>query len=78
MNNSNRNTRTLIVSFLIAVFALIPLRFIEVGQQQELMMQTRVLGEKIEQPMIIEEEVIFSGLEAPYDQMGSFIRSEKD
>lgn len=54
MNNLNRNTRTLIVSLLIAVFALIPLRFIEVGQMQEkYMMQTQVLGEQTDE--IIEE-----------------------
>ncbi len=54
MNNLNRNTRTLIVSFLIAVFALIPLRFIEVGQMQEqYLVETQVLGDKTEE--IIEE-----------------------
>lgn len=77
MNNSDRNTRTLIVCFLVAVFALIPLRFIEAGQEQELMLQTQVLGEKIEQPMVVEEEVIFSGLEAPYDQLESCISQEE-
>jgi len=68
MNNSNRNTRTLIVSFLIAIFALIPLRFLEVGQQQSISIQTQVLGEKTEKP--IKEVIEFgSGLEAPYAQI---------
>ena len=64
MNNLNRNTRTLIVSFLIAVFALIPLRFIEVGQQQDYLVPTQVLGEKTEE--IVENKI---GLEAPYNEM---------
>jgi hypothetical protein len=32
MNDTNKNTRTLIVGFVVAVMALIPMRFIEVGQ----------------------------------------------
>ncbi len=77
MNNLNRNTRTLIVSFLIAIFALIPLRFIEVGQMQEqYLMQTQVLGEKTEE--IIEEPVQrVSGLEAPYDQLENCFSQEE-
>lgn len=77
MNNFDRNTRTLIVCFLIAIFSLIPLRFIEAGQEQELMLQTQVLGEKIEQPMVVEEEEVFSGLEAPYDQLEACITQEE-
>ncbi len=64
MNNLNRNTRTLIVSFLIAIFALIPLRFIEVGQQQNYLIPTQVLGEKTE--AVMEDN---SGLEAPYNEI---------
>lgn len=33
MNDLDRNTRTLIVSFVIAIFCLIPLRFYEAGSQ---------------------------------------------
>lgn len=77
MNNFDRNTRTLIVCFLIAIFSLIPLRFIEAGQEQELILQTQVLGEKIEQPMVVDEEDVFSGLEAPYDQLESCISQEE-
>ena len=77
MNNLNRNTRTLIVSFLIAIFALIPLRFVEVGQMQEqYLMETRVLGEKTEE--IVEEPIEeISGLEAPYDQLEGCIGQEE-
>ena len=56
-DNINRNTRTLIVSFVIAVMVLIPLRFVEVGNG--LGSEVSVLGEsvvspevKIESPMI--------------------------
>lgn len=56
MNNFDRNTRTLIVSFLVAIFALIPLRFIEFGQEQQLIMnQSQVLGETVNSQ---KEEVI--------------------
>ena len=77
MNNLNRNTRTLIVSFLIAIFALIPLRFIEVGQMQEqYLMETQVLGEKTEE--IVEEPIEeISGLEAPYDQLENCFSQEE-
>lgn len=68
MNNLNRNTRTLIVSFLIAVFALIPLRFIEAGQQQAFTLPAQVLGEKTEKT-VGEAVELKSGLESPYDQM---------
>lgn len=64
MNNFNRNTRTLILSFVVAVFALIPLRFIEVGQKQEYFAPSQVLGEKIEDK--IESKSL---LEAPYDEL---------
>jgi hypothetical protein len=67
MNNLNRNTRTLIVCFLIAIFALIPLRFIEAGQQQDYLIPTQVLGEKTEKPVREVQEVRL-GLEAPYAQ----------
>ena len=33
-NEANANVRTLIVSFVLAIFALIPLRFYEVSQNQ--------------------------------------------
>jgi len=76
MNNFDRNTRTLIVSFLVAIFALIPLRFIEVGAQQSLLSQTQVLGETVvnvdqEQKTVTEENE--AKLEAPYDELETCI-----
>ena len=44
MNETNRNTRTLIVSFVLAIMVLIPLRFVEVGQMIG-STQPQVLGE---------------------------------
>lgn len=68
MTDLNRNTRTLIVSFVVAIMALIPLRFVEVGQ----MSQAAVLGD-----MDVAEEVVLPNaqvgkqvvLEAPYEEI---------
>lgn len=71
MNNFDRNTRTLIVSFLIAIFALIPLRFIEAGEQQNMMFDAQVLGEStsvLEETAAAEVKPAVM-LEAPYDQI---------
>lgn len=69
MNNFDRNTRTLIVSFLIAIFTLIPLRFVEAGQEQNMLMDAQVLGESI----VVSEDGVAdkSGpvFEAPYDEL---------
>jgi len=46
MNESSMNTRTLIVSFVVAIMVLIPLRFIEAGQM--IGEQPMVLGEQTE------------------------------
>ena len=74
MNDFNRNTRTLIVSFVIAIFALIPLRFIEVGEQQNALNQSQVLGETtvVEEIIVSDDsssEEVVLGLEAPYDEL---------
>lgn len=71
MNNSDRNTRTLIVSFLIAIFALIPLRFVEVGTQQSLISNTQVLGETISVSVEAksDDNEVGKKLEAPYDEI---------
>ncbi len=63
MTDNDRNTRTLLVSFVIAIMVLIPLRFIEVGQNSAVVGETQVLGEQVE----IEEKA----LEAPYDEIES-------
>jgi hypothetical protein len=49
MNDSNRNIRTLISCFVLAVMVLIPLRFIEEGQSA-VMDQPQVLGEEVVLP----------------------------
>ncbi|MFA6603128.1 MAG: hypothetical protein WCT01_05000 [Candidatus Shapirobacteria bacterium] len=48
MNETQRNTRTLIVSFVVAIMALVPLRFLEIGNQQYTMGDSVVLGDQIE------------------------------
>jgi hypothetical protein len=53
MNETNRNTRTLIVGFFVAVMVLIPLRFVEVGQMID-DGNKQVLGET----MVNQEEVV--------------------
>ncbi len=60
-DNINRNTRTLIVSFVIAVMVLIPLRFVEVGNG--LGSEVSVLGESVVSPEV--------KIESPYDQIDS-------
>jgi len=76
MNNFDKNTRTLIVSFLIAIFALIPLRFIEAGQEQGMMMDAQVLGETVvvsNENVSEESRPIF---EAPYNELEKCIGRE--
>ncbi len=72
INDVDRNSRTLIVCFVVAVMVLIPLRFIELGQEREIM-NSQVLGESVEYEMIEEEETVDSlstaKLEAPYDSI---------
>lgn len=74
MEEINRNTRTLIVSFTVAILAMIPLRFVELGNQLE-MVDTRsmVLGEAV-------EEVLqpVSELESPYDMIDSGLKVQND
>lgn len=80
MTNFDRNTRTLIVSFLVAIFTLIPLRFIEVGTQQSLMGGTQVLGETMTVPAEetrVEPTVEEVKLEAPYDELESCVTGEE-
>ena len=60
-DNINRNTRTLIVSFVIAIMVLIPLRFVEVGNSLD--SGASVLGETV-----VQSE---AKIEAPYDQIDS-------
>jgi hypothetical protein len=72
MNEINRNTRTLIVSFVVAIMVLTPLRFVEVGQ---MVGESQVLGDvdtqvvlpEIDLEVVNEEPV----LEAPYNEIES-------
>jgi len=67
-DNINRNTRTLIVSFVIAIMVLIPLRFVEVGNS--LGSGASVLGETV-----VQSE---AKIEAPYDQIDSSLACNLD
>ena len=77
MTDLARNTRTLIVCFSLAIFSLIPLRFVEISQQApEDYGGATGLGETqiLEQPEVIlpSAEVYTPGeLEAPYNQIES-------
>jgi len=59
MTDLDRNTRTLIVCFAVALFALIPLRFVEVGQMM-VQEQKQVLGESVTAPVYVEEKVMIA------------------
>lgn len=67
-DNINRNTRTLIVSFVIAIMVLIPLRFVEVGNS--LGGEASVLGESIVSPEV--------RIEPPYDQIDALVEEDSD
>jgi len=67
----NRNCRTLVVSFVIAIMAMIPLRFVEMGQIMT-MAEPTVLGETVSQEVVLPSAEVEQKLfEAPYDQEGS-------
>lgn len=64
----NRNCRTLVVGFVIAIMAMIPLRFVEMGQIMT-MEQPTVLGETVSQEVVLPSAEVEQKLfEAPYDQ----------
>ena len=48
MNDIDRNARTLIICFVVAVFSLTVLRFVELGQNMTTISQVQVLGETIQ------------------------------
>lgn len=70
INESNRNTRTLIVSFVLAIMALVPLRFVEAGQIIEANRGEMVLGDS-EEIILPNAEVPMNKvvLEAPYNEI---------
>jgi len=71
MTDLDRNTRTLIVCFSVALLALIPLRFVEAGQQAVRMGQNQVLGESAEVQIVVPvvREINPAQLQAPYDEI---------
>jgi len=77
MEESNRNTRTLIVSFVFAIMAMIPLRFVEAGQMMKTSFtppsRSAVLGE-------IDEAVILPNaeLESPYNVIDGAVIGEAE
>lgn len=74
MNDINRNSRTLIVSFVVAIFTLIPLRFYEVGSQVA-NSRSKVLGTQREVNIVLPEDGLSSQsapvLEFPYEEIES-------
>ncbi|RLC35618.1 hypothetical protein DRH14_00390 [Candidatus Shapirobacteria bacterium] len=70
MNDLNRNTRTLIVSFVVAVFALLPLRFYEIGVFKANQERAEVLGARanvrLPDSSKAGKEDVYQQLELPY------------
>jgi len=71
MNDLNRNTRTLVVCFVIGIFSLIPLRFYEVGSQ--VANESQVLGTQRNVEIILPDSELRSeslpALEFPYEEI---------
>lgn len=61
MINHKRNCKTLIICFVIALFALVPLRFIEEGNKLSYTPRNQVLGEEVvlidKKPIVDEVEI---------------------
>lgn len=78
MNNLNRNTRTLIVCFVVALMIMVPLRFAEEGQNYVAgENEVNVLGEsEIVEDRVVEEPQEM-GLEAPYDEIEALGQTEQ-
>ena len=68
MTDFDRNVRTLIVCFVVAVFGLIPLRFIEVGNSVRVLGESTVIEVK-DEVKLPNAEVETVELEAPYDEV---------
>jgi len=68
MKNIDRNTRTLIICFVVAIFGLVPLRFYEVGNQIGYS-GSAVLGEQISLPESELKQLSQPVLESPYEEM---------
>lgn len=66
MTDHDKNIRTLVLCFVLAVMALIPLRIVEFSQNVEEISSVQVLGETVEQE---NEEVILPNGELTADQI---------
>ena len=64
MTDHDRNMRTLVLCFVLAIMALLPLRIMEADQQLSVASNVQVLGETIEQ-----KEVILPDSEIRYGQI---------
>jgi len=65
MTDHDRNMRTLVLCFVLAVMALIPLRMVEFSQNVADMSSTQVLGETVQE----ESEVVLPNGELTADQL---------
>jgi hypothetical protein len=74
MNETNRNTRTLIVSFVLVIMVLIPLRFVEVGQTIIDSNQQQVLGETTVAKEILPAAAPTTILEEPYNTIENSVK----
>jgi hypothetical protein len=75
MTNFERNIRTLIICFVVAIFALVPLRFLELGQQGAFNYSApTVLGASTESEVVLPNANVDinkaedSRIEAPYNR----------
>jgi len=68
MNNHDRNARTLVVCFVLAMMSLMSLRFVEVGQSVTAVSGSQVLGATSEKKEVVlpNAEVHTQVLEANY------------
>ena len=78
MNDLNRNTKTLIVCFVIGIFSLIPLRFYEVGSQMA--GESQVLGTQRNVEIVMPDSELRGEsvpvLEFPYEEVESGVEEE--
>jgi hypothetical protein len=53
MTDNNRNARTLVACFVLAVLSLTILRFVEIGQSVTVASRSQVLGETIQKEKVV-------------------------
>jgi len=73
MTDLQRNTRTLVICFVVGLFSLLPLRFYEEGQLVEdynrQILGAYSLSEEVNLETVEQEPIVESGFEAPYAEM---------